>query len=96
VKQFAVWNIDEEDQAGYDMEIPEKIGVDSYISKELRQEVTAEGNPIVGTHRREVGHIIPSLNDFRMSHAVPFDEKPESSKKRIKKSEVISSSSVRS
>jgi len=75
VKQFAVRNINQEDQAWDHMEIPEKIGIDSYISKELGQEVTAEGNPIVGTDRREVGHIIASLNDFRMSHTVPFDEK---------------------
>jgi hypothetical protein len=74
VKKFAVRNIDQEDQAWNHMEIPEKIGIDFYISKELRQEVTAEGNPIVGTDRREVGHIIASLNDFRMSHTVPFDE----------------------
>jgi hypothetical protein len=74
VKKFAVRNIDQEDQAWNHMEIPEKIGIDSYISKELRQEVTAKGNPIVGTDRREVGHIIAGLNDFRMSHTVPFDE----------------------
>jgi hypothetical protein len=94
VKKFAVRNIDQEDQAWNHMEIPEKIGIDSYISKELRQEVTAKGNQIVGTDIREVGHIIASLNDFRMSHTVPFDEEAESSKKRIKRSEVISSSSV--
>jgi len=75
VKKFAVRNIDQEEQAWNYMKVPEKVGIDFYISKELRQEVTAEGNPIVGTGRREVGHIIASLNDFRMSHTITFDEK---------------------
>lgn len=75
VKKFAVRNIDQEDEAWNHMRVPEKIGIDFNISKELGQEVTAEGNPIVGTDRREVGHIIAGLNDFGMSHAIPFNEK---------------------
>ena len=67
-------NINEKNEARHDMKVSEKIGMDFYISKELRQEVTAEGNPIVGTDGREVSHIIAGLNDFRMSHTVPFDE----------------------
>jgi hypothetical protein len=35
VEQFAVWNIDEPDEAGYHMEVPEEVSIDFYISEEL-------------------------------------------------------------
>ncbi len=36
MKQFAVGNIDEKDETGNDMKIPEEIGIDPYVSEELR------------------------------------------------------------
>jgi hypothetical protein len=75
VKQFAVRNIDEEDQAGYDMEIPEEISVDPYISEELRQEVTSKGDPVIGTHRSEVCEVCASLDDLRVGDPVALYEK---------------------
>ncbi len=67
------------------MEIPEKIGIHFYISKGLSQEVTAKRNPIVGTDRCEVCHIIPSLNNLRVSDAVPFDEEAGKLQEKNKK-----------
>ncbi len=36
VKQFAVRNIDEKDEAWHDVQVPEKISIKFYISQELR------------------------------------------------------------
>ena len=74
VKKFAVRNIDQEDEAWNHMRVPEKVGIDSYISKELRQEVTAKGNPIVGTGRSQVCKVGASLGNLRMGDAITFDE----------------------
>ena len=35
MKQFAVREVDEKDEAGDDMEVPEKVGIDSNVSEEL-------------------------------------------------------------
>jgi hypothetical protein len=74
IQQILPEAVAQRDNGYYAVEYEKLIPLLIESIKELRQEVTAKGNPIVGTHRREVGHIIASLNDFRMSHTIPFDE----------------------
>jgi hypothetical protein len=54
MKQFAVREVDEKDEARDDMEVPEEVSVDLYIPEKLGKEVTTKGDPIVGTGRGEV------------------------------------------
>ena len=40
MKQFAMWNIDNPDEAGDHMEVPEKVCIDLNVPEELGKEVT--------------------------------------------------------
>jgi hypothetical protein len=42
VKEFAMGDIDDPDETRDDMEVPEEVCVDFYISQELRYKVTCE------------------------------------------------------
>ncbi len=74
VKQFAVGDIYDPDEARDDMEVPEEVGVDSYVSEELRQKITPEGKPVIGAGGSEVSQKSFCPNDLRVSDAIPFDK----------------------
>ena len=74
MKQLAVGNIDNPDEAWNDMEVPEEVGIDFHIAKELGQKVTPEGNPVIGAGGREVSQVIVCFNDFVMCDSVPLNQ----------------------
>lgn len=57
------------------MEIPEKVSINFYISKELGQKVTSKGNPIISTGRGEVGQVDTSLHDFMVCDPIALNKK---------------------
>ena len=75
MKQLAVGKIDHPDEARDHMEVPEEVGVDSYVSEELRQKIPPEGNPVIGAGRGEVSHVGMRLNDLCMCDSVALHEK---------------------
>ena len=90
MKQLAVGDIDNPDEAWNDMEVPEEVGIDFHIAKELGQKVTPEGNPVIGAGGREVSQVIVCFNDFVMCDAVglnketrKFQEKDEEQRGHI-------------
>jgi hypothetical protein len=36
MEQLAVGNVNDPDEAGNDVEVPEEVGIDSYLSQEMR------------------------------------------------------------
>jgi hypothetical protein len=42
MEQFAVRDVDEKDEAGYYMEIPQEVRIDFYISEKLREKISPE------------------------------------------------------
>ena len=82
MKQFAVRDVDEKDEAGNHMEVPEKIGIDSYVFKGEGQEVTAERNPGICAGRGEVSHVDMGLNDLLVSDSVALHKKARKFQKK--------------
>jgi len=74
VKQFAVGNIDNPEKAWDDVEVPEEVGIDFHVSKELGYKVTPKGNPVIGAGRCEVRQVIVRLDDFMMGNPVTLDK----------------------
>jgi hypothetical protein len=85
VKQFAVRDIDEKDEARYHMEIPEKIGIDFYVFKEQGQKVAAKRDPVIGAGRGEVGHVDVCLNDLMVRDPIALNKKAGKFQKKDEK-----------
>ena len=76
MEQFGVRDVNEPDQAGNDVEIPQVVRIQRYIPQEWGQKISYKRTRIVGTCRRKVGHIDPSGCDLGVSNAVRLNKEP--------------------
>ncbi len=75
MKQLAVRDVNEKDEAWHHMEVPEKIGIDSYVLEEEGQKITPKRNPVIRARRGKVSHVDMCLNDLMVGDSVALHKK---------------------
>lgn len=68
-------DINEKDETWHHMEVPQEIGIDSYVFKEEGQKVTAKRNPVICACGGEVSHVDMCLNDLMVRDSVALHKK---------------------